>query len=64
MLGIVRFAATDEPVDVIVGRGAWIAPVRQRRLRIEAGGYSLPVVERACERPAGSRPTRSAPVDD
>ena len=47
LLGIVRFAATDEPVDVIVGRGAWIVPVLQRQFRIEAGGYSLPVVDRA-----------------
>ena len=45
--GIVRFTAPDEPVDVIVGRGAWIVSMLQRRLRIEAGGYSWPVVDRA-----------------
>lgn len=47
LLGIVRFATADEPVDVIVGRGAWIVSVLQRRLRIEAGGHSLSVVDRA-----------------
>jgi predicted nucleotidyltransferase len=47
LLGIVRFTTADEPVDVIVGRGAWIASILQRCLRIEAGGHSLPLVDRA-----------------
>lgn len=47
LLGVVRFAAADEPVDVIVGRGTWIAALLQRRMRIEAGGHSLPVVDQA-----------------
>jgi hypothetical protein len=47
LLGIVRFTVADEPVDVIVGRGRWIVSVLQRRLRIEAAGHSLPLVDRA-----------------
>lgn len=46
LLGVVRFIA-DEPVDVIVGRGAWTAAVLQRRMRIDAAGHSLPFVDRA-----------------
>ncbi|MGH7787855.1 MAG: hypothetical protein ACRERC_13355 [Candidatus Binatia bacterium] len=47
LLGVVRFTAADEPVDVIVGRGTWIVAVLERRLRIEALGHSLPLVDRA-----------------
>lgn len=47
LLGVVRFAAGEEPVDVIVGRGAWIVSVLQRRIRIDVGGHSLPLVDGA-----------------
>lgn len=46
LLGLVRFSLADEPVDVIVGRGAWIGHVLERRLSITVGGHPLPVVDR------------------
>lgn len=47
LLGIVRFALSGEPVDVVVGRGRWIARILERRLSIAAAGHTLPVVDRA-----------------
>jgi hypothetical protein len=47
LLGVARFVAIDEPVDVIVGRGAWIVSALARRLRVDTAAGPLPVVDRA-----------------
>jgi hypothetical protein len=47
LLGLVRFDFADTPVDVIVGRGAWIGQILARRLSITVTGRPLPVVDRA-----------------
>jgi hypothetical protein len=47
LLGMVRLPDPHEPVDVIVGRGAWMERPLERHITIEIEGALLPFVDRA-----------------
>lgn len=47
LIGVVRFPHNRPPIDIIVGRPPWTASILARRLRIEAEGQSLRVVDLA-----------------
>ena len=47
LAGVVRFARRREPVDVLVGRGAWTRKILARRQHVRLERATLPVVERA-----------------
>ncbi|MEO8600984.1 MAG: hypothetical protein ABI629_00260 [bacterium] len=47
LAGVVSFASEDERIDLIVGRGAWMRVMLERRLWVGTGSPKLPIVDRA-----------------
>ena len=47
LLGLVRWTAAEGPVDLVVGRGRFMASIVARRVTLDAGGFRIPVVEAA-----------------
>jgi hypothetical protein len=45
--GVCRWVSTDPPVDLVVGKGAWIEPALRRREWLEVEGLRLPIVTAA-----------------
>jgi hypothetical protein len=46
LVGVVRFAGSSEPVDVIVGHSPWTVRILERRMFVEVSGHRLPIVDR------------------
>jgi hypothetical protein len=47
LAGVVQIKEDDSPLDVIVGKHKWMAPIVTRRMWVDIEGISLPVVEPA-----------------
>jgi len=47
LAGVARFARSQEPVDVLVGRGGWTREILARRQHVRLGRAAVPVVDRA-----------------
>jgi hypothetical protein len=47
LAGVVRFATEAGCVEVVVGRGAWVRRVLERRMTLRVRRRALPVVDRA-----------------
>jgi hypothetical protein len=46
LVGVVRFASLQDPLDVIIGPPPWTSRILSRRIRLEIGDASLPLVDR------------------
>lgn len=47
LAGVVRLASRSDSVDVLVGRGAWMRRILERRTWLRLRRHNLPIVDRA-----------------